>query len=242
MGSIVSQDWWNALYDKMPLVYNPNVIEFKDLFERYLRPGGTCFEVGCYPGTYLVYLGQRFGYTVSGIDATPYVLTRLPGFLAANGVPIGALYQGDFLEFEPSEQYDVVLSIGFIEHFTDFRKVIEKHVDLLKPGGTLIMSCPNLRGLQRLLYLLLDRESLRRHVLAAMNLKVWEKVLTKRGMRVVFQGYYRTVDFFGQAKGALATRIANRIVAKSREINAMINYPNFLLSPIMISISRKGEG
>jgi 2-polyprenyl-3-methyl-5-hydroxy-6-metoxy-1,4-benzoquinol methylase len=42
-----------------------------------------------------------------------------------------------------------LVSWGPIEHFTDTESVISAHVNLLKPGGILIVSIPNLRGFNR---------------------------------------------------------------------------------------------
>jgi 2-polyprenyl-3-methyl-5-hydroxy-6-metoxy-1,4-benzoquinol methylase len=42
-----------------------------------------------------------------------------------------------------------LVSWGLIEHFTDTESVISAHVNLLKPGGILIVSIPNLRGFNR---------------------------------------------------------------------------------------------
>src|SRR5438094_246606 len=100
MSSAVSQHYWDTLYDNYDTTYDPDGVLFKDLFDRFLTREGTCFEVGCYPGNFLVYLSRRFGYTVSGIDATPYVLTRLPDHLVRHAARVGQFYHGDFLCFQ----------------------------------------------------------------------------------------------------------------------------------------------
>ena len=47
--------------------------------------------------------------------------------------------------------FDVVMSRGFIEHFDEPSSVVDRHLDLLKPGGLLVVSIPNLRGVNGLL-------------------------------------------------------------------------------------------
>lgn len=195
MISSADERFWDTLYAHLPLAYPPSFSLFKDLFDRYLTPNGTCFEVGCYPGNFLIYLGKRFGYVVSGIDTTPYVTSRLPEHIVHNGVKIGEFYQQDFLTFESDKVYDVVCSFGFLEHFHNTEEVIEKHIRLVKPGGTLVLSCPNFRGLNYILYRLLDPATLRPHVIAAMNLRRWRRALERNGMAIQYQGYYRTAGF-----------------------------------------------
>jgi 2-polyprenyl-3-methyl-5-hydroxy-6-metoxy-1,4-benzoquinol methylase len=46
----------------------------------------------------------------------------------------------------PREAFDVVLSGGFIEHFTDVAAIVQKHLQLLKPGGRLVVMIPNLKA------------------------------------------------------------------------------------------------
>jgi 2-polyprenyl-3-methyl-5-hydroxy-6-metoxy-1,4-benzoquinol methylase len=40
-------------------------------------------------------------------------------------------------------KFDVVMSFGLAEHFTDRMPIFAAHVNLLKPGGTAIISVPN---------------------------------------------------------------------------------------------------
>lgn len=242
MTSVISQEYWDSLYENVEPRYDSKTnILFEDLLDRFLKPGGTCFEVGCYPGNFLIHLGRRFGYEVSGIDATPFVLTRMPDRLRRHGVKIGQLYRGDFLQFHPEHLYNVVCSFGFIEHFTNFDEVIEKHLQLLAPGGTLIISCPNFRNAQFVFHWLLDPVNLSRHVLAAMDLNRWRQVLEKNGMEIFHHDYYRTAGFWADTprSGRLAAHAVYYVKRINQVIDLRMNYPNRFLSPYMISISRK---
>ena len=242
MSSVVDQEYWDSLYENQQVTYDPNAdILFSELFDRFLKPGGNCFEVGCYPGTFLIHLGRRFGYEVSGIDATPFVLTRMPPRFHQQGVKVGKFYQGDFLEFQPPGLFDVVCSFGFIEHFTNFEKIIDRHIRMVAPGGMLIVSCPNFRYLQFLFHRLLDPVNLRRHVLEAMDLGRWKTVLTQRGMEILHHDYYRTAGFWADTprRGRWAWHAIYYVKRISQVIDLRVNYPNRFMSPYMISISRK---
>lgn len=241
MITAVGQDYWDTGYHKLVLKYDPDQIQFKELFERYLKPGGTCFEVGCYPGGYLLHLCSRFGYTANGIDMTPFVLTRLPEFLTQHHVEVGELYHDDFLKFKTSQTYDVVCSFGFIEHFFNYEDVIKKHISLVNNSGMLVLSCPNFRGLQYVFHRVLDPINLQRHVLSAMNLKCWKKILERNGMKVIYQGYYRTADFWVDTprQGVLPAKVIKYIRRRMKQLDGYLNWPNPLLSPYMISFSQK---
>ncbi len=243
MTSITTQEYWDSSYEKLELVYDPKIIQFKDLFNKYLKPNGTCLEIGCYPGNYLIYLGNKFNYEVSGVDTTPFLLTRLPLHLAQNNIKIGKLYNENFLTFNPGKKYDVVCSFGFIEHFIDFGKIIEKHIQLVKPSGILVITCPNFRKLQHILHRFLDPENLQRHNLVSMDLKKWTKVLQNNNMKVLYKGYSETTDFWADSpkNGMIKNYISNNIRYLFNHINQHVNLPNPWTSPYIVCIAQKME-
>jgi 2-polyprenyl-3-methyl-5-hydroxy-6-metoxy-1,4-benzoquinol methylase len=240
MSLTVSQEYWEQAYAQKTLAYKPEDVPFRDMFDQYLSPGGTCFEVGCYPGYFLIYLGQRFGFQVSGIDLTPQI-TNLPDYIRSLGVAVGQFYQEDFLTFNAENTYDVVCSFGFIEHFREFGIIIKKHTQLVKPGGTLVMACPNFRGMQYVFHRLFDPANLHRHELRVMNLRLWKHILSRNGMKIIHQGYYRTADFWSDSprQGPWARRIAHWLTQLTRHIDQRIDIPNPWFSPFMISFSMK---
>jgi len=98
------------------------------------------------------------------------------------------------LEFLPSQQYDVVCSFGFIEHFKDLDEVLIKHIQLAKEGGSIMVDVPNLKSpLYYLLYSIFEPEVLKNHELSAMNIDAIRDVLGKQGCVVktaTYLGYF----------------------------------------------------
>ena len=88
------------------------------------------------------------------------------------------------------QKFDVVMSAGFIEHFSDVPSVVDKHICYLKPGGTLIMSVPNLLGLNGLLQKLVDKETYDTHYLEAMCKKRLQSIVTARGLEIKYISYH----------------------------------------------------
>jgi len=213
MSSVVDSSYWDSSYAKAPLVYRPELLEFRDLFAEHLRPGGSCFEVGCYPGSYLLYLCKTFGYVANGIDQTPFVRSRLPAYFEEHGVEVDQLWHDDFMILQTDRKFDVVCSFGFLEHFRNFGEIIERHMSLVATGGLLIISCPNFRGLQ----------------------------LARAGMTPLYHGYYRTADFWFDTPrpGRQAARFGRWLGRVARRIDQRLHWPNGLTSPHMISISRR---
>jgi SAM-dependent methyltransferase len=147
-----------------------------------MHGGQTLMEVGCAPGRWLVWYAERFGAVPTGIEYTDAGVELTRRNLAAAGVD-GRVVPGDF--FEPDlldEQFDVVLSLGFIEHFDDLSRAFARHVDFIAPGGRLALGVPNFRGLIGMLQRWGDPGFLALHNLAAMDPALYRRLAADHGL------------------------------------------------------------
>lgn len=148
----------------------------------------TAFEIGCYPGKFLTIPASK-GVIVSGIDYIPQI-TGLEKIFHEHGYQVDEFINGDFLDFISEKKYDCVMSFGFLEHFKNWQEVLEKHLDLVSENGYLIMEVPNFRGIfQKLPRCFFDFKNFKRHNLKAMDPGLWQKILEKRGFRILHSGY-----------------------------------------------------
>ena len=241
--AVTSKTDWESFWEEFPLKYDQGLVGYTELYDKFLKPGGSCFEVGCYPGNTLLYLVKELGFKLSGIDFLPMVKTRMPTYLAEHNVIAEELVCGDFQSFKTTKTYDVVISNGFIEHFINFEEIIIKQIQLVKPGGTLFMRCPNFTGLQYYLRYFLDNKQLQGHVIQAMNLRKWRRILEANDMEILYHQYYRTAGFWISEQPKIRwKRIAARKIKRMCErIDARITFPNKLLSPFLVSISRRNK-
>ncbi|MCL6472832.1 MAG: class I SAM-dependent methyltransferase [Firmicutes bacterium] len=113
--------------------------EMKDVFRSNLpiSDSRVFLEIGCAPGRWIVYFRKHFGYRCYGLEISDQGYKQTVENLCAANVDARII------------QADVVFSDGFLEHFTDLQSIIEKLVSLVKPGGILISSIPNLTGLHK---------------------------------------------------------------------------------------------
>ncbi|MDP6368495.1 MAG: methyltransferase domain-containing protein, partial [Planctomycetota bacterium] len=125
-----------------------------DLFAATKRlcksPGLRFLEVGCAPGGSMVYFARTFGCAVSGFDYAPVGVELTKRNLEMSGVP-GQVWHADLLSPDmpvPKHSFDVVFSMGVIEHFQEPRKALEAIHTLVAPGGMVITSVPNITYLQ----------------------------------------------------------------------------------------------
>jgi 2-polyprenyl-3-methyl-5-hydroxy-6-metoxy-1,4-benzoquinol methylase len=194
MSNKASKEYWDQCYTISKFKKAKQKDSIRLFIEKYIptqtrSSAKTCIEIGCFPGTYLSILGD-LGYQLSGIDFCDNLSTMEP-VLMEMGYELGSFLQEDFLAFTPSKTYDVVASFGFIEHFTSYSELIEKHIEMVSPGGYLILEAPNFVGnFQKMFHEKFDKENLARHYLPAMDIGVWKKIAEENDFEVLFCGYF----------------------------------------------------
>lgn len=158
--------------------------------ERLLGPhlprGARVLEVGSAPGLALAKLATRFGaepwgldYSEDGVRANRATFERF-GFDPAH-VLHGDFFDDGFLDAHRGA-FDVVTSNGFIEHFDDVRAVVARHVALVRPGGLVAISVPNLTGVNGLLTRFFHRALLDAHNLDIMALDAFARLFDGFGL------------------------------------------------------------
>lgn len=232
--SVYSQARWDAGYSDATLSYDPTSIPFAPLFQRLLPRNISCFEVGCFPGRFLAFLGKELGHQVNGIDATSRTSEIAP-FLRSLGITVGHIEQGDFFSYRGQGRFDLVCSFGFVEHFTNLADTLRRHAVLVNDSGALFVSVPNFRGFQWLLHRTLDPENLKRHVLSTMSLSRWREILESEGFEIREIGYFGTFDFWceQQDRNRLQQCAIEAINRLKRARFFDLVPPNGLTSPFM---------
>ncbi|MCB9989380.1 MAG: class I SAM-dependent methyltransferase [Rhodospirillales bacterium] len=158
------EDWAEEWSGGNPmLTFDPTLPFFRDihkLCQHHLpvSSGMRCLEIGCYPGTYMWYFNTYFKHKVSGIEYVDECVPRCKENMASLGIDAEIIHADLFDYKPPAELWDVVASFGFIEHFTDTQDVIQRHLDLLKPGGYLVLVIPNHAGLNGKILKAVDKD------------------------------------------------------------------------------------
>jgi hypothetical protein len=100
----------------------------------------------------------------------------------------GEIVHGDFFEVAPAP-YDLVLSLGFIEHFDDIAGTFARHVEFMAPGGVLALGLPHYRGLMGVLQRIGDPEHMAMHNARSMDNGLWRRLAEKHGLEVEWQAH-----------------------------------------------------
>lgn len=191
--SLAQPDFWEQVYladVRLPARPDPRLAfdrELQGALERYapMARGQIVLEVGCAPAKWLAFYAERFGARPVGIEYTAVGADLSRRNLAALGID-GEVIEADFFSLEPRPA-DLVLSLGFIEHFPDVAPVFSRHADFVPPGGLLVIGVPNYRGLLGGLQRWADPEHLELHNRDAMRPAIYRELGASNGLEVVHQ-------------------------------------------------------
>jgi hypothetical protein len=232
MDALTDRDYWNAVWsrsDPHPRVARSDVPRLRipddalqtwlhRLFANHLLPGSRFLEVGAGGSPWPAEVARSFDCEAWGIDfsARGLALAQAAVDAAPPARPRGKsaappsrvrLVEGDFFDpaLLPRGAFDLVYSGGFVEHFSDDTPM-QRMAELLRTGGLVITTVPNLLGLNGLMQRLVDPACYRRHV--RFSLAELDRRHQVAGLVPVFPARYFGVLDLGSVNFA---RLAHRL-------------------------------
>lgn len=187
--------FWNDYWANCKL---PNVVDYNFSFERCLANAlkanlpsmqGDVLEVGCAPGKWLAFMAEEYGLKPHGIEYSEAGMSATVKNFQLLELAYGRIQTGDFFQIMPDRHFDVVMSFGFIEHFSEVDPVIDLHMQWLKPGGILILGVPNFRGIYYFLQRLLDKSILDKHNLEIMCPEFFYQLADRSKLKPILVSY-----------------------------------------------------
>ncbi|OGY43949.1 MAG: hypothetical protein A2729_01340 [Candidatus Buchananbacteria bacterium RIFCSPHIGHO2_01_FULL_39_14] len=100
-------------------------------------------DIGCGNGATLLYLQKYFNIRGLGVDISDQVVNELQLKLKNNNLSFAINDHRDLSSLD-SNQFDIILSFGVIEHFAEYGLALSEARRVLKPGGKLVLIQPHL--------------------------------------------------------------------------------------------------
>lgn len=140
--------YWEQVWEtiKLPQTRDPKRFhEIHARFKRHLPTGqASLMEIGCAPGSWLSYFAREFGYRVAGIEYAEAAYEKTLQNMKLLSIPAD-IHLADFFEFS-GQQFDIIFSYGFVEHFPTLTPILERLVSFANPGGYIVTCIPSLEG------------------------------------------------------------------------------------------------
>lgn len=190
--SLATAESWDEMWDALTLPALPDrrdpyadaiISTITSLLPSTAR---TILELGGAPGGYLA-LFARLGLAPVALEQSRIGCERTRENWRLLGVE-GTVIEGDL--FAPAaEQYDVVYSLGLVEHFDDLAHVVAHHLKFLRPGGLIVLGCPNFRGVYTPPLRRFAPARLAVHNLDTMRVESWDAFEAQLGLTRLYRGY-----------------------------------------------------
>lgn len=137
-------------------------LELHRVFKKHLSAltGKKIIEMGCGSSIWLPYFYKEYNLEIAGIDYSDEGLETCSQILKRNGIE-AQLFKKNIFELTDGlkRQYDVVFSLGFIEHFRDPIPVLKVFSEYLSSSGLIITWIPNTSGFVTRLSALMSKET-----------------------------------------------------------------------------------
>jgi methionine biosynthesis protein MetW len=122
------------------------------LLKRNIRPGSSVLDVGCGDGTSSAPFVQEHGIRYVGVDVSATAVN----FARRNGLEARKIEHASDLPFDEAS-FDAALCLEVFEHLSDPREAAVEIARVLRSGGVLIASVPNVAFWRRRLDLACGR-------------------------------------------------------------------------------------
>lgn len=246
-GKLTSKAYWENYY-KISHAKKDHIIQvcsyynnFWDVLFDENSKDKSFIEIGGFPGRYLAYVSSEYGVKPICLDYNTDSSQIEASFKVMN-INNYEIIQEDFLRYKPKKLYDFVFSNGFIEHFEDYKEIMDLHLAYLKPGGKLIMMIPNKRYFRKIYGYLCDYKNLKAHNLQCMNLSVFKKFAQRNHLKIRLLQYYGGFPFSVHQELNLLQKVVYKLVRgfSKKIINPILmKHPSKYLSASIIAIFEK---
>jgi len=237
------EEYWDSKDDVSEVVLRNN--PFDKLFEKIIKSKNihTSIELGGFPGTYSVYLKKFFNVNSTLLDYIVHEKTT-EKLSQANGLNKDSvtLIEADIFDYKPSNKYDLVFSMGLIEHFNNTEEVAKIHLQFLEDKGTLFITLPNFSGFNGMIQRVFDNENYKKHNIECMDVKVLKMICEGLPLSKLNVYYFGTFSLW--LENEKERSITLRLFLKSiwfvgKVISKILPFESKLFSPYIVIEAEK---
>ena len=205
----------------------------------------SVIELGGFPGYYSVFLKKYFDLDATLFDyyIHPKIIKKL---LDHNDMSLSEIHiiEADLFTYQPQQKYDMVCSFGLIEHFSDTKEIIAKHLSFLSDSGTLFITLPNFRGINGWVQKTFDQYNYDKHFIQCMDLQYLSATAKELGLKNVEVFYYGGFSVWLENKEEQTIRtkaVLKTIWFVGKVVSKIFRTENRFMSPYIVLKGQEGK-
>jgi len=245
--NLTDRSFWVKYWDsKSGLILKVKLnYPFKDILKRIISEDKiqTAIELGGFPGYYSIYLKKFYNVKPTLLD---YFIHRdlAEKLLVYNDLSVDQIeiIEADLFTYETFKKYDLVLSMGLIEHFDDTYGIIKKHIPFINEGGKLLITIPNFRGVNGWVQRNFDTYNYDKHNINCMDPAFLYEIASNLGLKDV-KAYYHgrfSVWLENKEKKSLLTKLFIKAIWLSgKVVTRIIPVESRIFSPYIVLEAKK---
>lgn len=186
-------EYWRQAIDKLPIEItreraSDHLSGILDVLDEWIFEGSSVLEIGGAPGQFIAYVARNRRCRGAVLDYSPHGCAITRENLTLLDVPID-VYEGDMFATDLPRSFDVVYSLGVVEHFDSLTEAVAAHSALVRPGGRLLIGMPNLIGINGWFARRINPARCAKHNGESMRLSTWTRFESDLRLRRLFRSY-----------------------------------------------------
>lgn len=142
-------------------------------------------EIGGARGNILKKLYHFSNCKIASLDFSRIGNKFLSSSLAKENIKPYKIITADLFSYKARREYNIVYSLGLVEHFSELDVVIKLHLKFLKINGVLIIGFPDLTNINGALLKYLDKNLYQKHNIKIMDKSFFKSVINNINCKLI---------------------------------------------------------
>lgn len=197
-GPLTTAEYWNEKWGsvQLPVVAGSDrgdvlTAPIVEMLVRHgaLARGQRVLEIGGAPGGFVARLTRDFGVHATLVDISAQGCEKARENFRLLNIDAEVVC-ADVLNWHPrDEPFDLVYSLGVVEHFRNVPEIVAAHARLTARKGTIAIGMPNFVRLLAPLFRRWAPKELEAHNLSALDMRTWRDFDQRLGLVELYKGY-----------------------------------------------------
>jgi 2-polyprenyl-3-methyl-5-hydroxy-6-metoxy-1,4-benzoquinol methylase len=196
---LANKSFWDNYWKNLLLTKNYEIDQEKDIFynickiiQHYRKTNFIknktslkVLEIGGARGNILKNIYLFCNCKIASLDFSRVGNKFLSSNLSKENIKPYKIITADLFTYKAKREYDIVYSLGFVEHFSQLDVILKLHLKFLKNEGVLIIGFPDLTNINGVLLKYLNKNLYEKHSIKIMEKSIFQRAIKKINCKLI---------------------------------------------------------